>query len=41
MSNEIAALLQENRSFPPSDEFRRNANTNSDAVYDVPGREES
>ena len=39
MSNEIDALLQENRSFPPSEEFRRNANASSDAVYDVPDRE--
>jgi acetyl-CoA synthetase len=39
MSNEIDALLQENRSFPPSDEFRRNANANDEAVYDVADRE--
>ena len=39
MSNEIDALLQENRSFPPSEEFRRNANASSDAVYDIKDRE--
>jgi acetyl-CoA synthetase len=39
MSNEIDALLEENRSFPPSEEFRRNANANSEAVYDVTDRE--
>jgi acetyl-CoA synthetase len=39
MSNEIDALLQENRSFPPSDEFRRNANANDESVYDVTDRE--
>src|SRR5437588_1978875 len=35
MSNEIDALLQEHRSFPPSDEFRRNANAKDESVYDV------
>jgi acetyl-CoA synthetase len=39
MSNEIDALLQENRSFPPSDDFRRNANANDESVYDVADRE--
>jgi acetyl-CoA synthetase len=39
MSNEIDALLQENRSFPPSEEFRRNANASSEAVYDIKDRE--
>jgi acetyl-CoA synthetase len=39
MSNEIDALLQEHRTFPPSDEFRRNANANAEAVYDVTDRE--
>ncbi len=39
MSNEIDALLQEHRSFPPSEEFRRNANASSEAVYDVADRE--
>jgi acetyl-CoA synthetase len=39
MSNEIDALLQEHRTFPPSDEFRRNANVNNEAVYDVADRE--
>ena len=38
MSNEIDALLQEHRSFPPSDEFRRNANANDESVYDVTDR---
>ncbi len=38
MSNEIDALLQEHRSFPPSEEFRRNANASSEAVYDVTDR---
>jgi acetyl-CoA synthetase len=39
MSNEIDALLQENRSFPPSEDFRRNANANDESVYDVADRE--
>ncbi|MEA2338365.1 MAG: acetyl-CoA synthetase [Thermoanaerobaculia bacterium] len=39
MSNQIDALLQENRSFPPSEEFRRNANANDESVYDVKDRE--
>src|SRR5436190_21895356 len=39
MSNEIDALLQENRSFPPSEEFRSNANANSETVYDIKDRE--
>jgi acetyl-CoA synthetase len=39
MSNQIDALLQEHRSFPPSEEFRRNANANDESVYDVGDRE--
>jgi len=39
MANEIDALLQEHRSFPPSDEFRRNANASDEKVYDVKDRE--
>ena len=39
MANEIDALLQEHRSFPPSDDFRRNANANDETVYDVRDRE--
>jgi acetyl-CoA synthetase len=39
MANEIDALLQEHRSFPPSDSFRRNANANDEKVYDVKDRE--
>ncbi|MEA2327808.1 MAG: acetyl-CoA synthetase, partial [Thermoanaerobaculia bacterium] len=39
MSNEIDALLQENRSFPPSDDFRRNANANDESMYDITDRE--
>jgi acetyl-CoA synthetase len=39
MANEIDALLQEHRSFPPSDEFRRNASANDEKVYDVKDRE--
>jgi acetyl-CoA synthetase len=35
----LDALLQEHRSFPPSDEFRRNANANDEKVYDVKDRE--
>ena len=31
---EIDALLQENRSFPPSDAFRATANANDPAIYD-------
>ncbi|MFP5247493.1 MAG: AMP-binding protein, partial [Thermoanaerobaculia bacterium] len=33
MVQEIDALLQENREFPPSDEFRRNANVNDPAIW--------
>jgi len=33
MANEIDALLQEHREFPPSDEFRKQANVNDAAVY--------
>ncbi|MDQ3282470.1 MAG: acetate--CoA ligase [Acidobacteriota bacterium] len=33
MANEIDALLQENREFPPSDAFRRNANINDAAIW--------
>jgi len=33
MSNEIDALLQEHREFPPSDEFRKQANISDAAVY--------
>ncbi len=33
MANEIDALLQENREFPPSDDFRRNANVNDPAIW--------
>jgi len=32
-SADIADLLQEDRSFPPSDEFRRQANINDEGVY--------
>lgn len=39
MPNEIDALLQEHRTFPPSDEFRRNANAKDASVYDVQDRE--
>jgi acetyl-CoA synthetase len=39
MANEIDALLQENRTFPPSDEFRRDANAKDPGVYDVQDRE--
>ena len=39
MANEIDALLQEHRSFPPSDDFRRNANANDESLYDVENRE--
>ncbi|HEX3067833.1 MAG TPA: acetate--CoA ligase [Thermoanaerobaculia bacterium] len=39
MANEIDALLQEHRSFPPSDSFRRNASANDEKVYDVKDRE--
>ncbi|MDP9360685.1 MAG: acetate--CoA ligase [Acidobacteriota bacterium] len=39
MANEIDALLQEHRSFPPSDDFRRNANANDETVYEVKDRE--
>jgi len=33
MANEIDALLQENREFPPSDAFRKQANVSDAAVY--------
>ncbi|HEX2833322.1 MAG TPA: acetate--CoA ligase [Thermoanaerobaculia bacterium] len=33
MAQEIDALLQENREFPPSDAFRRNANVNDPAIW--------
>src|SRR5688572_21462613 len=33
MAQEIDALLQENREFPPSDEFRRTANANDPEVW--------
>jgi acetyl-CoA synthetase len=39
MSNQIDALLQEHRTFPPSEEFRRNANANDESVYEVENRE--
>ena len=39
MANEIDALLQEHRSFPPSDDFHRSANANDETVYDVKDRE--
>ena len=39
MANEIDALLQEHRSFPPSEEFRRNASANDESVYEVGDRE--
>ncbi|HEX8409089.1 MAG TPA: acetate--CoA ligase [Thermoanaerobaculia bacterium] len=34
MAQEIDALLQENREFPPSEEFRRQANVNDPGVWD-------
>ena len=33
MANEIDALLQESREFPPSDAFRKNANVNDPAIW--------
>ena len=39
MSDQFDALLQEHRSFPPSDEFRRNANASDESVYDVKNHE--
>ncbi len=33
MAQEISALLQENREFPPSEEFRKNANVNDPAIW--------
>jgi acetyl-CoA synthetase len=39
MANEIDALLQENRTFPPPPEFRARANANSEKVYEIPDRE--
>ncbi len=34
MAQEIDALLQESREFPPSEEFRRNANVNDPAIWE-------
>jgi acetyl-CoA synthetase len=34
MAQEIDALLQESREFPPSEEFRRNANVNDPGIWD-------
>src|SRR5262249_28116539 len=39
MANEIDALLQENRTFAPPADFRRNANANDESVYDIKDRE--
>ena len=39
MANQIDALLQENRTFEPPEEFRRNASANDPKVYDIPDRE--
>jgi acetyl-CoA synthetase len=39
MANEIDALLHENRSFPPSEDFKRNANAKGESVYRVEDRE--
>ena len=34
MANEIDALLQETREFPPAESFRKQANINDPAIYD-------
>jgi len=39
VSNEIDALLEEHRTFPPPDEFRRQANAGDESVYEVGDRE--
>ncbi len=39
MANEIDALLQENRTFAPPEEFQRQANAKDASVYDVKDRE--
>ncbi len=39
MANEIDALLQEDRSFPAPEEFKKNANANDASVYTVADRE--
>ncbi|HUP47549.1 MAG TPA: AMP-binding protein, partial [Thermoanaerobaculia bacterium] len=39
MENEIDALLQENREFPPSQSFRANANISDPAVYEKANRD--
>jgi acetyl-CoA synthetase len=39
MANEIDALLQEHREFPPTEEFRRRANINDPAVWDKARRD--
>ena len=39
MANEIDALLQENRTFPPRDDFRSHANAKDESVYEVKDRE--
>ena len=39
MAQEIDALLQEHREFPPSEEFRRNANVNDPAIWSKAARD--
>src|SRR5437667_8970574 len=40
MANEIDALLQEDRTFPPPEGFRRQANAGDESVYDIKDREQ-
>src|SRR5579859_7019731 len=39
MANEIDALLHEHRTFPPSTEFKKNANAKDESVYNITDRE--
>jgi acyl-CoA synthetase (AMP-forming)/AMP-acid ligase II len=39
MAKEIDALLQEDRTFPPSETFKKNANAKDESVYNIGNRE--
>ena len=40
MANEIDALLQEDRTFPPTETFKKQANAKDESVYKIGNREE-
>jgi acyl-CoA synthetase (AMP-forming)/AMP-acid ligase II len=40
MAKEIDALLQEDRTFPPSETFKKNANAKDESVYNIGNREQ-